>query len=181
MKFCESKSVLLLFISLLYVGCSTTQGSTDSSEEMPEDSEGEIVASEAAEEGARQDFVASEELKVETFQKVELVMEDLNRLISSRNYEQWLTYLTEDYVGFYGSREELKRASHADRLKNSGIVLESLGDYFIHVVVPSRANVRLDDLVFKAKDRVQAIMIIGDQRYSVYRLRLIGNEWKIDS
>ena len=63
-------------------------------------------------------------------------------------------------------------------LKNN-IVLKSLEDYFNFVVVPSRANLRLDDLVFLKETEVEAIMVVGNRRVTLYRLIKIGDQWLI--
>ena len=124
-------------------------------------------------------FVASEELFVETFHRVAGVLRELNALISKRDFETWLEYLSDDYRSFYNDPEELATLSESRRLRSTGIDLESIEDFFLHVVVPSRANLTLDDLVFRSETEVEAIMVIQDQRISVYRLELIQGYWKI--
>jgi hypothetical protein len=66
-------------------------------------------------------------------------------------------------------------------LQRNDIVLESLRDYFRWVVVPSRANARLDDLRFATKTDVEAIMSVNGQRVILYHLKKVDGSWKIDT
>ena len=179
--------VILLAASLLF-SCRTTDNAPVATEPTSQaDSDSSVVAEpapenlpdETAPEG--EDFVVTEEVYTETFQKVETVIGELNSLIRNKNFDAWKEYLTAGYIETYSDPELLSQLSQSDRLKNSGIVLKNLKDYFLYVVVPSRANLRLDDLVFIDKSTVEAVMIIREQRITVYRLRLIDNEWKIDA
>jgi len=53
----------------------------------------------------------------------------------------------------------LARVSESARLKNQKIVLRDLKDYFMYVVVPSRANDRVDDIEFIGQNRVKAFTV----------------------
>ena len=125
------------------------------------------------------DFVVSEELFAETLFQVERTIGELDVLIRDKDYARWLGYLSRDYQNFYSNADELARLSESRRMRSAGIILRSIEDFFFHVVVPSRVNVRLDDLLFKSETEVEAIMFIQDQRLSVYRLQLINKQWKI--
>ncbi len=123
----------------------------------------------------------SEEVYDQTFAEVEATIGDLNRIIASRDFDAWRQYLTERYIRTYSDPRVLEQSSQSSVLVRNNIVLESLEDYFTFVVVPSRANARLDDLVFIREDTVEAIMIIGDRRYVLYLLKNVNDSWKIDT
>jgi uncharacterized protein YigE (DUF2233 family) len=58
--------------------------------------------------------------------------------------------------------------------------LSNARDYFIHVVVPSRANSRVDDIEFVDTKRVKAFMVTSQgQRLRLYDLEDFGEGWKI--
>lgn len=174
------KFFAVLLLSVVFASCASetaiqVQEAPDAQEQtIEEPAQSEPVVSEEPAE-----FVVTDEIFDQTFQAVEVVIAELNALIRAGEYQRWLSYLTDDYIETFSDPEFLANASQADRLKNNGIVLSSLEDYFTHVVVPSRANLRLDDLVFIDENQVEAIMIIRDQRITVYNLRLIDNQWKI--
>jgi hypothetical protein len=65
-------------------------------------------------------------------------------------------------------------------LKNQKIVLKSLEDYFLYVVVPSRANDRVDDIEFIGQNRVKAYTITSKgQRLRLYELEKTAGNWNI--
>lgn len=183
------RSIILLLIALLVFSACTSIEPADPAadepqpevQEQPTEKESEPAEeAEVEQDISEEDFEVSEEVFDQTFMEVEAVIAELNSLIRQEQYQEWLTYLTEDYRSYYSSPQQLERYSESERLQSAGIQLKNLEDFFRHVVVPSRANLRLDDLVFLNEKSVEAIMIVRDQRISVYRLRLVDNEWKIE-
>ncbi|MDR2102828.1 MAG: hypothetical protein LBP42_01855 [Treponema sp.] len=121
-------------------------------------------------------------LEVFNFTKAEIqaLVEDLNDIIRAKNYDAWIVCLEEEYLAEKSSPQYLAQISEQPRLKSQNIVLTSPRDYFIHVVVPSRANDRVDDIEFVAKNRVKAYTINANgQRLRLYDLENKGNGWKI--
>jgi len=123
-----------------------------------------------------------------TKEEVQLFIRDLNRIIRNRNYNGWRAALSTQYFEEISSPENLQRMSEQPALKNQKIVLKSAQDYFTNVVVPSRANNRIDetvdDLEFIGVNRVKAFTIRTsstgeEQRLRLYDLEKIGNSWKI--
>jgi len=74
----------------------------------------------------------------------------------------------------------LSRMSDFSVLKKQNIVLTELRDYFIYVVVPSRAKDRVDDIEFIGQNRVKAFTINAKgQRLRLYDLEKTDGGWKI--
>jgi hypothetical protein len=116
------------------------------------------------------------------FTKAEIqdLVKNLNDIIRAKNYNVWLDYLGVEYLAERSSPEYLARISEQPRLKSQNIVLTGPEDYFNHVVVPSRANDRVDDIEFIARNRVKAYTINAyGQRLRLYDLENRGNGWKI--
>jgi hypothetical protein len=105
----------------------------------------------------------------------------LNTTIKQKRYSDWLAHLTPSYQTSLASKENLRQASQADRLKARNISLANLFDYFINVVVPSRSNGRVDDIEFVSETRVKAYMIVNGQRLRLYELERVGDTWKISN
>jgi hypothetical protein len=111
---------------------------------------------------------------------VQHFIEDLNRIIRSKNYDLWISHLGEEYLSEKSSPEYLAQISDQPRLKTQKIVLNSAQDYFIHVVVPSRQNDRVDDIEFVSPTRVKAYTVTPNgQRLRLYDLESSENTWKI--
>jgi len=116
--------------------------------------------------------------------EVQQFIEDLNRIISNRNYNAWRAALSPEYFAEISSPENLKRISDTPGMKTRGIVLRTPQDYFTHVVVPARANLRVDDIEFISLNRVKAFTINTNRSGEEVRLRLydlekINNTWTI--
>jgi len=122
----------------------------------------------------------SVELKEITFFDVKAFIGKLNSIIQAKNYEEWLAELTQEYRDYYSSAETLARISEAAVLKRQKIVLNSLYDYFIHVVYPSRQKDRVDDIEFIDESRIRAITLnVKGERLVLYNLEKIDDIWKI--
>ncbi|MFP3960529.1 MAG: hypothetical protein ACLFUX_10200, partial [Spirochaetaceae bacterium] len=117
----------------------------------------------------------------QTFDEVEAVIEELNEIIRTRDFDTWQGYLTEAYLEEYSDPDRLAEISDRPILKRNDITLESLEDYFEWVVVPSRQNARLDDLRFLSEDVVEAVMEVGGSQVILYRLRKVDGRWKVDA
>jgi hypothetical protein len=120
---------------------------------------------------------------------------ELNGIIRARNYSQWVAHLAPSYFTEISSRsfleektEELYRRDMAlaqtlgrDPKLVEKRILRTAQDYFIYVVVPSRAEDRLDDISFLSETRVRAYTINerGGQRLVLYDLASINSNWLI--
>lgn len=148
-------------------------------EPEPPEPEKEVEPPEAPE--GEEEVEVSDELYEQTFTEVEQTIAELNEIIADQNFNRWQEYLTEDYRRTYSNPEVLAESSQSAVLVRNNIELESLQDYFRYVVVPSRANARLDDLVFVDEQTVEAIMEVRGQRYLLYLLKKVDNRWKLDT
>jgi len=124
-------------------------------------------------------FTVSVEVYRETFDAIKQIIEALNLLIQSRDYKAWLENLSPAYREYFSRPEVLASQNDSKILQSKGIVLKSLEDYFLNVVVPSRANLRLDDISFLNENELDAIMQVGNRRVTVYSLIKISGKWKI--
>ena len=113
----------------------------------------------------------------QTKTEMEKIVEKLNRITASKDYSQWLTFLSEDYKRQYSQALTLQKVSEALPVK--GIKLKSLKDYFTYVFVPSRQNVRVDDIKFVSPTRVNVIMKQANVSLLVYGLENIDGTWKL--
>jgi hypothetical protein len=140
-------------------------------------------ASEAPSQPKAENFDPSkvtESVKEATFVDVRALIESLNLIIRKQDYEGWLSHLTDEYIHFYSSPEILAKNSEYPILKNKGIKLLTLKDYFINVVYPSHQNDKVDDIDFVGENLIKAITVNpkGD-RNILYMLEKHGDAWKI--
>lgn len=115
---------------------------------------------------------------VNTKSEIELVVDDLNRITLDRDYTRWLAYTSDEYRNVFSGREVLDQVSAS--LPTKGIRLRSLQDYFNYVFVPSRQNMRVDDIQFVTPTRVYVIMeITPSSPAAIYILEKTAEGWKL--
>ncbi len=125
------------------------------------------------------DFIVTEEIYTKTFEEIETFIESLNNIISEKDYETWVTHLSDDYIAKTSDPDYLRDQSSMPILKKNNISLKSLKDFFFYVVVPSRIEAGLDDIEFIDEDHVKAISIVRNKRGLLYLLVRVGITWKI--
>jgi hypothetical protein len=110
---------------------------------------------------------------------------EINRVIRAKDYAGWVSYLADDFIAAINSPSYLAQLSESSRqLKGQNIVLKTPQDYFTHVVVASRENVRvdasLDDIEFLSHNRVKAFTVnTRKQRLRLFEFVKAGDTWKI--
>ncbi|MDR0486972.1 MAG: hypothetical protein LBG91_01860 [Treponema sp.] len=126
----------------------------------------------------------SREQYASTMAEVQQFIDGLNRIIYSGNYDAWKAALSPEFFEEIASPENLQRVSESTTMKAHKIVLKTPEDYFIHVVVPSRTNSRVDDIEFINQSRVKAYTLTRnkdgqDVWLRLYDLEQTGNMWRI--
>jgi hypothetical protein len=111
--------------------------------------------------------------------EVQQLIRTLNSIIKAKNYDAWLSYLHPDYQELITSGEYLNRINNSQRFKSANMEITSARDYFDKVVVPSRANDRVDDVEFVARNRVKAYFINRGNKLRLYDLEKTNSGWKI--
>ncbi|MDR3356134.1 MAG: hypothetical protein LBO04_02990 [Spirochaetaceae bacterium] len=115
----------------------------------------------------------------QTKQELYKFIRELNSIIKARRYEVWMRYIDSEYYQYINSPDYLREISKSKILAAKKIVLSDSYDYFIHVIVPSRSNDRLDEIEFTGENRVKAINIRDGRRIVLYDLEKTQNGWKI--
>ncbi len=147
-------------------------------QQAPDEGETNINEEEVTPEGNDSYEMGEEEYQATKKDLSELVQR-LNDIISKNNYEEWLDYLTSDYIDYYNDPEVLKKYSESPTMKKYNIKLRTLKDYFNYVVVASRRDVRIDDIKAISENEVKAYMIINDEPIVVYTLKKVDGRWNI--
>lgn len=110
--------------------------------------------------------------------EMQLVVEKLNKITYARDYQNWLTWLSDEYYETYSDPETLEAVSASLPVK--GIKLRTIKDYFTYVFVPSRQNMRVDDIKFVSPTRVYVIMeIMPNSPAAIYILEKTSAGWKL--
>jgi hypothetical protein len=113
-------------------------------------------------------------------EEIQQLIQRLNNIIRNGQYAEWVSYLDPGYYALINQPEYLEQVSQSPTLRRDNRILRSSRDYFNYVVVPARANDRVDDIEFVSQNSVIAYQVIStDIRRILYRLVKIGNDWKI--
>ena len=197
---------LLLILSIIIISCASTDKISDTPTKelpkpvtetvpapIPEFKSEEKKASEKTDgtpiSPKKNDIIKTEDQSTEisqeqyakTFEEVEKVIDELNSIIKAGDFNRWTTYLTPKFIQEIMDPNALEKINEQPVLKRNKIIIKTLSDYFIYVVVPSRASVRLDDLIFTDPERVRAFMLIRGDRVLIYQLEKITGKWKIST
>jgi dihydropteroate synthase len=126
----------------------------------------------------------SQEQYQSTMSEVQKFIEEQNRNIKNKNFEAWKKSLSPGYFAEISSKENLQIISESPVLKAKKIVLKTARDYFDNVVVPSRADLHVEEIKFISANKVQAFTVKTnkageEERIRLYDLEKIDNTWTI--
>lgn len=128
------------------------------------------------------EYQVSAEKKQASLVEIRALVDKLNAIIAKKSFSEWRPYLDEEYIHVYSDPVRLKAYSTSSPfLKQMKINLKTLEDYFRFVVVPSRADVTVEDITFVDENRVNVWTVVDNERVLLYLLKLYGKEWKISS
>lgn len=177
----------LLFVLLFwaFTGCATQKEETDINEqnnvEQPKEVEVEPspLPESPPEEVEPQEIVSEGTRKEETLVDIQALVEKMNKIIASGDFDEWKNYLSDEYIREKSDPEYLRQSSESPILRKNNIQLKSLKDFFIYIVKPSRANARVDDIEFIDDVNIIAKTQIGTQIATLYKMIYIDGKWKI--
>ncbi|MCG8453400.1 MAG: hypothetical protein MI717_09500 [Spirochaetales bacterium] len=173
------KNVCLFAIIVFLISCAgapTPDTMPTPSQPQPETPSPEAVEPVVEEE---EGFSVSEEVFLQTFEEIEDLIMELNMVISKRQYDRWLTYLSEDYIARHNDQNYLNEINQLPQMKDNGITLKRLKDYFNWVVVPSRSQAVLGEIVFNGETKVVAYSSFNGKRAKLYEFEKLDGEWKV--
>jgi hypothetical protein len=93
----------------------------------------------------------------QVFDDIKAFVENLNVVIRNKNYSKWRDALSEERFNEISSPQFLADANKTNSMRRQGIVLKNAYDYFMYVVVPSRANSHVDKIEVLDNNRVRVL------------------------
>ena len=103
---------------------------------------------------------------------------ETQRLITLGDFDGWRRLLSDGYRDHYDDSRNLERISQYARLRHAGILLESLEDYFDHVVRTSRHGTSVDRVEIIDDRRAIAYAKVDGDEFVLYHL-VWDDGWKI--
>jgi hypothetical protein len=175
----KNSGFLLILVVVLTVSCRSYPKTIDNPSQS-----GKTETSTQQTVGTFDTITVSQAQHDSTLDEVQSFMRNLNDIISKKNYNAWKAVLSQNYYNEISSAQFLKQISDSPAMKTRNIVLRTPEDYFTNVVVPSRANSRVDDIEFIGTNRVKAFTVTKnnrgeEQRLVLYDLEKVNNSWLI--
>ena len=175
---------LFTLITIIIIGltaCATVEPEPEPVVEEPvvESAPEAVAEPEPVTEPEPEEFVVTEEMYVETFEDIKGFIAELNNIIADKDYDTWLTYLTDDYIAYYSNPEKLQEYTDLYKQRGYNYRILDLEDYFLYLVVISRSNAVVDEIVFTDKTHLTAYTEIKDTLSVLYYLEKNENGWKI--
>lgn len=129
----------------------------------------------------QEEFVVTDELYQNTFSEIEKLIENLNQIISRKQFDTWKTYLSQSYIDLNSDPENLRTMSQSPILINNDIVLKDLEDLFNFIVVPSRSRTVVNEIEFETEKKIVVWSSFNGRRVKLYQLEKIDDNWKIST
>jgi hypothetical protein len=178
------RSILALLIIACFVvflgSCSTTSVTPSQSPVPSATQEPSAPVIPSATPAAFDPNNVSKEMYQLTLDEIKAFVQGLNEIIKKKDYEAWLSNLTEEYIAYLSDPKYLTELSQQPALKLRSITLSSLKDYFLYVVVPSREDYNVSDIKFIDQNHITVFVV--DKKgnsLALYYLEKIGDVWKI--
>lgn len=182
---------LALILPFLFLACKTKTPAVPETPPVEEPAVVVVVEEPVVQEEPRA-YDVSQEMYDRTLAEVKSFIDNLNVAIRDKNFKEWSSALTSERLKEVSSAKFLREQSEAPSLKTRNIILKTANDYFLQVVVPSRANSKVDELDFIDESNVKAFfletrnqknenneMVPVTRRLLLYELTKSGSDWKI--
>jgi len=160
-------------------GGETTEAEAPASSEQSPEIAAEPASPPATAPTEPAEYQVTTALYSQTFSELERRILDWNALIARKDYDSWYANLSRAYVKERGSPAYLAEVSRSKVLRDRGIELKSLRDYFLNVVVPARVDAGLSRIEFVDEREVKAYADVGGAPTILYYVVKEDGVWKI--
>lgn len=108
-------------------------------------------------------------------------IEELNKIMTDRNFEEWKKYVAPDSITYWSSKQNLTKASKNLPKELNKLQLNTLKDYFNYVFIPSRKGHHVDEIRYLSETSVKAVQVKDDNSIVVYYNFVKENgKWLVD-
>lgn len=106
------------------------------------------------------------------------IIEELSKVMATKDYKKWLTYIEPDSINYYSNPVNLRNAQK--KLPNKAIALRNIEDYFNYVFIPSRKRSRVDEIRYISTTNIKAVQVKEDYSTVVYYyFKKINGKWYV--
>lgn len=115
--------------------------------------------------------------------KILEIIDELADVMSSYNYDDWLSYIEPNSVKYWQDAKNLANASQrlpvSVRAQLPSKRLKTLRDYFSFVFVPARKDRVVDEIRYISPESVKAVDVTADSDIIYYNFKKLDGKWFI--
>jgi len=105
---------------------------------------------------------------------------ELNDIMSKKDYNSWLKYISEDSKKYWSNSYTLLKASEKLPKDLKGLKLKNLNDYFNYVFIPSRKGRQIDEIRYNSAESVKAVQVTKSEENDKTKITVYYNFIKED-
>ncbi|MCR5045486.1 MAG: hypothetical protein K6A42_02785 [Treponema sp.] len=111
---------------------------------------------------------------------------ELNVIMSKKDYNSWLKYISADSKKYWSDSYTLAKASEKLPKELKGIKLRNLNDYFTYVFIPSRKGRQIDEIRYNSAESVKAVQVTKSEEENKTKITVYYNfvkendDWKVE-
>lgn len=105
---------------------------------------------------------------------------ELNDIMTKKDYNSWLKYISEDSKKYWSNSYTLLKASEKLPKDLKGLKLKNLNDYFNYVFIPSRKGRQIDEIRYNSAESVKAVQVTKSEENDKTKITVYYNFIKED-
>jgi len=111
---------------------------------------------------------------------------ELNGIMSKKDFNSWLKYISEDSKKYWSNSYTLLKASEKLPKELKGLKLKNLNDYFNYVFIPSRNGRQIDEIRYNSAESVKAVQVTKSEEENKTKITVYynfvkeGGDWKVE-
>lgn len=111
---------------------------------------------------------------------------ELNDIMTKKDYNSWLKYISEDSKKYWSNSYTLLKASEKLPKELKGLKLKNLNDYFNYVFIPSRKGRQIDEIRYNSAESVKAVQVTKSEENDKTKITVYynfikeGGDWNVE-
>ncbi len=105
------------------------------------------------------------------------IIEELEDIMVTRDYQQWRTYLTKSSITYWSNKLNLQILS--TKLPGENTTLRDLPDYFVKMFIPARIGRNISEIRYDSPTAVKAVQVQGDTDLIFYDFIKEDGKWLV--
>jgi len=105
------------------------------------------------------------------------VIDDLATSMKNRDYDLWRTHIAPASIKYWSNKMNLQIIAAKHPKKN--LSMRTLGDFFVHVFIPSRMDRNVTEIRYISSTEVKAVEVSDNKDIIYYEFEKIDGRWLV--